>query len=93
VQPFYVLQKVSDKDKDKSQWLIAERATVSCNHRYVYEFMFNNKSYKMNTNTQLDDMIFSFLHYTYKMSGGLSLIVQLDCDVHGRLSNLLCFTK
>ncbi|KAH9808176.1 hypothetical protein DFH28DRAFT_910592 [Melampsora americana] len=87
------LQAISDQDKDKSQWLIAERATDSRNHRYVYEFMFNNKNYKMKADTQLDDVIFSFLHYTYKMSGGLSLIAQLDCDAHGRLSNLLCFTK
>ncbi|KAH9807026.1 hypothetical protein DFH28DRAFT_939766 [Melampsora americana] len=93
VQLLYVLQTVGNKDKGASQWLIAESGTDTRNHRYIYEYEFVNKNYKMKVDQSLEDVIYAFAHYTFKKSGGLSLIAQLDCDAHGKLSNLVCFTK
>ncbi|KAH9815473.1 hypothetical protein DFH28DRAFT_928010 [Melampsora americana] len=91
--PFYVLQHISDPSEEKSQWLIAESATDTRNHRYVHEYEFYNKNYTMKVDKELEDVIYAFLHYTYKMSGCVSLIAQLDCDSCGKISNLVCFTK
>ncbi|KAH9814088.1 hypothetical protein DFH28DRAFT_929178 [Melampsora americana] len=32
------------------------------------------------------------VHYLYHVSGGQKFIAQLDCDVHGRISNIVCYS-
>ncbi|EGG01608.1 uncharacterized protein MELLADRAFT_110859 [Melampsora larici-populina 98AG31] len=73
------------------RWLICEGLyDPNTTHRYIWEYDFNSLPRDKQTWT---DHINAWVHYTYEVSGNQTLIVGLDCDEHGVLTNLVLFTK
>ncbi|EGG03455.1 uncharacterized protein MELLADRAFT_65602 [Melampsora larici-populina 98AG31] len=72
------------------RWMICEGINDGKSHRFVNETRFDNKPMEPYTWT---DLIYAFVHYTYDLSDGRLLISNLDCDEHGRLTNIVCFDK
>ncbi|KAH9808542.1 hypothetical protein DFH28DRAFT_908939, partial [Melampsora americana] len=76
---------------DQPRWMICEGvADPSSSHRYIYEYNFNNKPIEPQAWT---DHIHAFVHYIYDISAGMTLIANLECDDHGKITNIVCFDQ
>ncbi|KAH9822200.1 hypothetical protein DFH28DRAFT_881696 [Melampsora americana] len=87
--PVCLLFTIGPKVQDSSRWLLC-KAAHSPHMRYVHEYQFN-KCHP--AEDPWADLIMALIHYVYKRTGGHSLIAQVDCDLSGILSNLVCFAK
>ncbi|KAH9815426.1 hypothetical protein DFH28DRAFT_1082273 [Melampsora americana] len=59
-------------------------------HSFVHKDNFNNPPGAPHTWTHL---IHAFIHYTYNLSADKTLISNLDCDDHGKISNLIRYVR
>ncbi|KAH9818391.1 hypothetical protein DFH28DRAFT_888642, partial [Melampsora americana] len=75
---------------DEPRWMICEGMNDERSHRFVSESRFINEPFEPYIWT---DLIYAFVHYAYDLSNGRSLIYNLDCDEHGSITNVQCFTK
>ncbi|KAH9824733.1 hypothetical protein DFH28DRAFT_878521 [Melampsora americana] len=91
VVPAFVMNPfLGDKGAEESHWLICEAKSDAYRHRYMYEYVFNNYTHSMDP---AQDLVYAFAHHVYITSDRQTLIAQLDCDSHGNISGLICFTK
>ncbi|KAH9813008.1 hypothetical protein DFH28DRAFT_897463 [Melampsora americana] len=91
VVPAFVMNPIlGDKGSEDSHWLICESKSDSYRHRYMYEYVFNNYSHQMDP---AQDLVYAFAHHVYSVSDCQTLIAQMDCDAHGKISGVICFTK
>ncbi|EGG07577.1 uncharacterized protein MELLADRAFT_71610 [Melampsora larici-populina 98AG31] len=89
IQPCYVLQSAGTPYEGEPRWMIFEAATDN-SHSFVTETNFNKPPKEHNAWTRL---IHAFIHYTYDLSGDQTLISNLDCDDHGKISNVTCYVR
>ncbi|KAH9810400.1 hypothetical protein DFH28DRAFT_902979 [Melampsora americana] len=90
IAPVHPLQSTGALYEGEPRWKICEGVTDRFSHRYVYEYNFNNEPMEYQPWTKL---IQTFIHFVYDLSDSKTLISNLDCDEHGVISNVLCFTK
>ncbi|KAH9807397.1 hypothetical protein DFH28DRAFT_915673 [Melampsora americana] len=76
--------------KNRSGWLFCEDEHHHKNHCYVHEYKFVQDQPE---DDPWEDLIHAFIHHSYHHSKKQSLIAQLDCDIGGQMSNLICFTR
>ncbi|EGG00089.1 uncharacterized protein MELLADRAFT_93880 [Melampsora larici-populina 98AG31] len=90
IQPVHILQSTGSTYDDEPRWMLCEGITDQFSHRYVLKDNFNNLPMEYQPWTKI---IQAFIHYVYDLSDSKTVISNLDCDEHGRLSNVVCFTK
>ncbi|EGG05438.1 uncharacterized protein MELLADRAFT_64179 [Melampsora larici-populina 98AG31] len=73
------------KYEDEPRWMICEGLTDEKSHRFVYENRFDNEPMVPYT---WNDLIYAFVHFAYDISGGRTLISNLECDARGRITNI-----
>ncbi|EGG05377.1 uncharacterized protein MELLADRAFT_107653 [Melampsora larici-populina 98AG31] len=89
VQPCHAMQSAGSGYDDEPRWMICERVTDR-GHAYVHEGNFHNKPTERRPWTSL---IHAYIHYVYDLSADQTLISRLDCDDHGKISNLVCWDR
>ncbi|EGG02412.1 uncharacterized protein MELLADRAFT_110202 [Melampsora larici-populina 98AG31] len=89
VQPCHAMQSTGSGYDDEPRWMICERVTDR-GHAYVHEGNFHNKPTERRPWTSL---IHAYIHYVYDLSADQTLISRLDCDDHGKISNLVCWDR
>ncbi|EGG03022.1 uncharacterized protein MELLADRAFT_90543 [Melampsora larici-populina 98AG31] len=72
------------------EWLICEEANHPKNHEYVNEYKFTQDQ---SEEDPWENLIHAFIHHTYQHSGKQSLITQLNCDIGGQMTNVVCFAR
>lgn len=90
VSPVYVLQAFGDLKPNESSWLVCEALCHSSHVNYVHAYDFRTKD---SQHKRWRNLVHAFVHYVNKRSGGKTIIANLDCNIKGELSNLLCFDK
>ncbi|KAH9818972.1 hypothetical protein DFH28DRAFT_1122538 [Melampsora americana] len=71
-------------------WMIVDAPTHSDTTRYVMRYNFGDHQ---DPEDPFNDLIHCFIHNTYHVSGGTSLISNLECDIEGNIYNIDCFSK
>ncbi|KAH9807024.1 hypothetical protein DFH28DRAFT_162128 [Melampsora americana] len=90
VSPVYILQGMGYLKYDESFWQVCEATRHASHSTYVHGYNFTpNESH----NNRWSDLVQAFLHYINQKSGGNTIVAQLDCDIKGTISNLMCYDK
>ncbi|EGG08626.1 uncharacterized protein MELLADRAFT_84716 [Melampsora larici-populina 98AG31] len=85
-----LIQTIGQLDDDVPCWMICETAHHPTSKRYVYPSCFRDS---MPASDPWKAIIFALIHYVYQKSGGVTLLAQVDCDISGILTNIVCFNK
>ncbi|EGG00802.1 uncharacterized protein MELLADRAFT_111515 [Melampsora larici-populina 98AG31] len=90
VQPCHVVQCAGSKYEDEPRWMVIEGVNEESTHRFIYEYGFNIQPMEPHNWT---DLINAFVHFTYQLSGGKSLIAKLNGDARGQITNVVIYDK
>ncbi|KAH9807510.1 hypothetical protein DFH28DRAFT_938362 [Melampsora americana] len=90
VSPVYILQSMGCLNPDESSWNVCEAPRHPSTLTYVHGSNFTPRELH---NNRWRDLVQAFLHYINKKSGGKTIIAQLDCNIKGMISNLMCFDR
>ncbi|KAH9807705.1 hypothetical protein DFH28DRAFT_913197 [Melampsora americana] len=90
VAKLFILRGVIGLIKDlDSGWYVCSPRTHARSDRYVIEYNFSCDRVPDSDPWTL--LVQALVHYSYHVSGGKTLIVQLDCDIQGMISNVVCY--
>ncbi|KAH9808044.1 hypothetical protein DFH28DRAFT_911500 [Melampsora americana] len=90
IPPVHILQSTGTTYDVEPRWMLCDAVTDRFSHQYVTPDNFNNQPVEYQLWT---DIIQGFLHYVFDHSDRKTVISNLECDGHGKLSNVVCLTR